>query len=74
MRYRDDSVAFGKYITRRAASLKSSKYKVKNFIPRLPITMEVSEIIPLLMDKYRISADGAKLLLEDYLWVYQDEN
>ena len=38
-RYRSDSVGFGRYIVRRAASLKNCKYKVKNFVPRLPITM-----------------------------------
>jgi hypothetical protein len=50
-------------MARRAASIKNSKFKVKNFLPKLPLSMEIKEIIMLLMDKYRISGDGAQVLL-----------
>lgn len=59
---------------KRAASLRSCRYKVKNFLPRLPLEMAVGDVVALLVDKYRVSADGARLLVEDFMWVYQEEN
>lgn len=60
-------------MSRRAASLVNCKYKVKNFMPKIPLLMHPNEVCPLLMDKYRISEEGAKLLLRDYMWIYQNE-
>jgi hypothetical protein len=40
-RYQEDGAGFGKYMARRAASIKSSKFKVRNFLPKLPLSMEI---------------------------------
>ena len=37
MRYRQDSVTFGKYLCRRAKALRLCKYKVKKYLPTFPI-------------------------------------
>jgi hypothetical protein len=48
-RYNEDSVSFGKYLSRRASSVRNCKYKTKNFLPRLPINLLPSQIVPMLV-------------------------
>ena len=74
MRYKEDSISFGRYLAKRSAALKNSKYKVKSFLPQIPLNTLPEDIVPYLVDKYRISEEGSRLLIKDYFWCNQDDD